>query len=298
MSCRISAAFVVVPGATALLCTSASLAAPPLAEVSLSLDGSKPSVLLALGLELPGGLAVYTGLSSDLLGKWTVTWNLTADLNPDGNAYVSGAVTAENKSSNTQDFDINVEWPLNPVISTGSVIGGSLLLKLKTDSNGGELFCNSRGEAVWQGMLGGQPVQSLFYCPFTMSATGAATLTTTADFGVPIPSAPGPQTAETIGVSVHSQITSGDKLTVTSLFVVKPGRPTRPERPESCIADINNDGKVSAADLGLMLAFWGTDGANEDGFLIDINNDGSVDAGDLGLMLGYWGACEEELAGE
>lgn len=48
-------------------------------------------------------------------------------------------------------------------------------------------------------------------------------------------------------------------------------------------ADLNGDGRVDAADLGLLLAAWGRDGAS------DINGDGTTDAADLGMLLAAWG---------
>ncbi|HMN96053.1 MAG TPA: multiheme c-type cytochrome [Phycisphaerales bacterium] len=48
-------------------------------------------------------------------------------------------------------------------------------------------------------------------------------------------------------------------------------------------ADLNGDGVVDGADLGLLLGAWGTPGPG------DINGDGIVDGADLGLLLGAWG---------
>ena len=47
--------------------------------------------------------------------------------------------------------------------------------------------------------------------------------------------------------------------------------------------DLNGDGLVNGADLGIMLAYWGSTGT--DG---DLNGDGDVDGGDLGLLLIAW----------
>jgi hypothetical protein len=55
-----------------------------------------------------------------------------------------------------------------------------------------------------------------------------------------------------------------------------------------CIADLNSDGVVQGADLGLMLAAWGSVPA---GVAADNNRDGAVDGNDLGLMLAGWGPC-------
>ena len=50
--------------------------------------------------------------------------------------------------------------------------------------------------------------------------------------------------------------------------------------PSTIVGDINNDGCVSGADLGLMIALWGTDDP-----VMDINGDGIVDGGDIGLLI-------------
>ncbi|MFO0875034.1 MAG: LamG-like jellyroll fold domain-containing protein [Phycisphaerales bacterium] len=49
------------------------------------------------------------------------------------------------------------------------------------------------------------------------------------------------------------------------------------------LGDLNADGLVNGADLGLLLGDWGTGDP-----LADLNCDGVVDGADLGLMLGVW----------
>lgn len=54
---------------------------------------------------------------------------------------------------------------------------------------------------------------------------------------------------------------------------------------DSCAtADINCDGTVNGADLGLLLAGWGAC----PGCPADLNGDGVVDGSDLGILLGAW----------
>jgi len=48
------------------------------------------------------------------------------------------------------------------------------------------------------------------------------------------------------------------------------------------LGDINGDGRVDGADLGLLLAAWGGSGP------ADLNGDGIVDGADLGLLLAAW----------
>ena len=55
-----------------------------------------------------------------------------------------------------------------------------------------------------------------------------------------------------------------------------------------CAGDLNVDGVVNGADLGLMLSSWGFCGTT---CPYDLNNDGRVNGGDLGLLLSGWGTC-------
>ena len=52
--------------------------------------------------------------------------------------------------------------------------------------------------------------------------------------------------------------------------------------PPAIPGDLNGDGCVDSADVGLLLGYWGT----PDG---DLNGDGTTDAADFGTLLGNWG---------
>jgi hypothetical protein len=49
-------------------------------------------------------------------------------------------------------------------------------------------------------------------------------------------------------------------------------------------ADLDGDGTVGGADLGILLANWGQGG------LGDLDGDGTVGGGDLGILLAAWGS--------
>lgn len=55
--------------------------------------------------------------------------------------------------------------------------------------------------------------------------------------------------------------------------------------PDGPAADLDGDGDVDGADLGLLLGSWGPCG----GCPADLDGDGDVDGADLGLLLGSWG---------
>ena len=52
--------------------------------------------------------------------------------------------------------------------------------------------------------------------------------------------------------------------------------------PATIIGDINGDGVVNGADLGLLLSGWAQPGPT------DLNNDGTTNGADLGLLLSHW----------
>ena len=56
------------------------------------------------------------------------------------------------------------------------------------------------------------------------------------------------------------------------------------KQPARKIADLNNDGKVDAADFSILLFNWGV----PPNFQADLNNDGKVDAADFSIFLFYW----------
>jgi hypothetical protein len=58
-----------------------------------------------------------------------------------------------------------------------------------------------------------------------------------------------------------------------------------PDSCETCMGDLNGDGAVSGADLGLLLSAWGAASS------ADLDGSGTVDGADLGLMLSSWGLC-------
>ena len=53
-----------------------------------------------------------------------------------------------------------------------------------------------------------------------------------------------------------------------------------------CVGDLNDNGVVNSADLGFLIAGWGSGDRDA-----DLNGDGVVDSEDLGLMLSNWGSC-------
>lgn len=58
-----------------------------------------------------------------------------------------------------------------------------------------------------------------------------------------------------------------------------------------CTGDINFDGVRNAADLGILLGYWGENCYGSGGCAADLTGDGRIDGGDLGVLLSRWGPC-------
>ena len=49
-----------------------------------------------------------------------------------------------------------------------------------------------------------------------------------------------------------------------------------------CPEDLNGDGTINGADMGLIIAAWGTPAG-------DLNGDGTTNGADIGLLIAKWG---------
>ena len=67
-----------------------------------------------------------------------------------------------------------------------------------------------------------------------------------------------------------------------------------PNECDPCVADLDCDGSVEAADLAFLLGSWGLCPEPPEPCPADIQGtgDGEVGAGDLAQLLGDWGLCD------
>jgi hypothetical protein len=90
------------------------------------------------------------------------------------------------------------------------------------------------------------------------------------------------QFVATCGTTYYIRVGGDNRSVVGSgqLTVTCPG----PACPGPCPEDLDDNGMVDGADLGILLGSWGTPQN-------DLTGDGTVDGADLGILLGAWGAC-------
>jgi hypothetical protein len=103
--------------------------------------------------------------------------------------------------------------------------------------------------------------------PFTSTQIGPIIVTT----------AQAPGTSLSVQVGLHND--SLKECCVETLEFILPECPGGSD----CPIDLNGDGVINGADLGLMLANFGGSGIG------DVDCDGDVDGADLGLLLAAWG---------
>ena len=77
---------------------------------------------------------------------------------------------------------------------------------------------------------------------------------------------------------INGTFSNGTSTTTASSTLVMTGTPA------PILGDLNLDGRVNGADLGLMLSGWGQPGNT------DLNRDGTTNGADLGLQLSNWTA--------
>lgn len=63
------------------------------------------------------------------------------------------------------------------------------------------------------------------------------------------------------------------------------------DRVDPCLGDIDADGDIDGADLGLLLAQWDDSGSAQYDMREDVDGNGIVNGGDLGILLAAWGRC-------
>ncbi|MDZ4831893.1 MAG: hypothetical protein SGJ09_17085 [Phycisphaerae bacterium] len=260
-------------------------AAPP-ATVSFSADRGETITATIVGTPTPTGGQAYVATFAAEDDSWKVTFNVTADYTNDPTTSLLGTITVVNSTVDTHVFRAGINVPVCPFIEGGSLLGGTGKLTL-TSSGPGSLSCADQ-EGVIQPLADGEPVAWLFYCPFAIATTGSAVMSSSAQFGLPGPNAPGPASFGSIGARIAFTLTGSDTgaAQVTLLFKDVDGY-----TPPECPWDINFSGDVDGSDLSELIASWGETNVCPSNLPSDIDGDGVVDASDLIAVINNWGRC-------
>jgi hypothetical protein len=194
------------------------------------------------------------------------------------------------------DFGEIIDPPANDLCSDaiGVTNGGTSFTTVDASETGAglPLFCSDSG---------GPEIFADVWFEWTAPCTGFATIATCnaafdSRLAIYTGGCPGPGASPLI----CADDVCGDDATVTFLaiagqsFRIQVGSPDEGDEGSGvllvacvpigggCPEDLNDDGGVDGADLGLLLAAWGASGG-------DLNDDGTTDGADLGLLLAKWG---------
>ena len=192
----------------------------PAATFSLQVNSGTPIAMTAdTVVDYGNGTYQFMGNNSTL--NWTCDWSFFLDPDP----VVNGNFTVLNSTGLTQTYTLTVTLPVAP-IAGASVMGGSTVQQV-TDNNGnGATMGTLAGSAFYRGMVDsgfvGAPADlfvhnSSFSAGSFLSASNGG-----ASFGTPIPSAPGPAVATSIGIQFQFTLTPGDAASTQGVFVVQP----------------------------------------------------------------------------
>lgn len=209
-------------------------------------------------------------------------------------------------ASGSGTVSISVTPPPNPCDPANLIIGSPGVNIVTSDALYPDLnmqtFCNFP--------LGSQNIARAKFIKFTPAASGSMQVDNCADTGATVDCRLAAMTScgvvsTTIGCD-DDGCTGAAPYTSKLIFNVTAGVPVyiavggynaaatgpfniliTPPAPPACPADLNQDGVVNGADLGLMLGSWGPC----PGCPADLNADGVVNGADLGLLLGSWGPC-------
>ncbi|MBL9148887.1 MAG: hypothetical protein JNM94_09365 [Phycisphaerae bacterium] len=258
--------------------------------MSVSIPGAEPVKQSVDGTPVAGGSQLYVTSFAAPDGSWTVNVSLTVDWTSNPSTSIIGTVVTKNLSAEPIQFTIDFDVDICPSITEGAVNGGNGKLTLVTDGPGA-MTCGDE-PAVYGVKMNGELDSALFWCPFTLATTGSGSMSSTATFGLPGPSHPGPRNVSSIGTQLAFHLTPGDTATAWGILLFKDENGVT---PALCPADLDGNGAVDGSDLGELFAQWGFESSCPSSLSGDLTGDGEVNADDLLELIVSWGICGDEL---
>lgn len=172
-----------------------------------------------LGCTSAGALGQLSCVGSGLNnGGWSLdSWDLETDPDPT----ITNIFSVTNNTAGTESFVVSVSLPTSisfgpPSLIRGSIQGGA------TDNNfDGVTLANTGTSAIYDGLIDGTSVRTLFDDPTSVSGTGSVSLGAVS-FGIPIQESAAFATLTSIGLDIRFDLTAGDSASFTANFDVQP----------------------------------------------------------------------------
>ena len=165
-------------------------------------------------------------------GSWSLDFNINASRHDTASetaraaqlAFVTNNLVLTNNTGSTQTIVMTTMIPVAPGIFPSSLMGGSASGTLTSNGDGGSMSNIGGSEAMYRAMIDGLfvgGIADLHNFDSSVSTVGFGSESTGfEDFGSPIPNAPGPAVASSIGITLQFDLTDGDSASWTSVFAV------------------------------------------------------------------------------
>ena len=178
--------------------------------LELRTQGGPPLIIQITGLRHEEGIR-FVGSRRIDDADCTVEYDWIADLDPRGGARLTGTASIVNHAPLKRQFDLRVRLPLDPLVTEGTRIGGTVRVTLVMDDDGGRVDLPA-GDSLWAAMIDGQPAKTLHRGPFAMGGGAEGTSSADASFGAPYPSYESSAVSDGFGIRHRFRLSGGDEI--------------------------------------------------------------------------------------
>lgn len=178
--------------------------------LELRTQGGPPLIIHITGVRHEDGIR-FVGSRRIDDADCTVGYDWIADLDPRGGARLSGTATIVNHAPLKRQFDLRVRLPLDPLVTDGTRIGGTVRVTLVMDEDGGRVDLPA-GDSLWAAMIDGQPAKTLHRGPFAMGGAAGGKSSADASFGAPYPSYESSAVSDGFGIRHRFRLSGGDEI--------------------------------------------------------------------------------------
>ncbi len=250
----------------------------PTGRLSLDLDQLESGLLVLETLEID----LLSGGAGEISGDLVLLYATFNTINP-SSIYLGGfelPIPLAGAQLLRSELALEADWPIVAGVGKGGIAFDGfvpVLWTIEFDAGTGTQLQEIPVAIPFAGTIAGEAGERSIVFGGANSSSGSQ------DLGLPVGPVPVPLPTIPPGDEPANLLFSGTLVGVdfaTNLDLSISAREIEPSLP----ADLDGDGRVNSADLGLLIASWGPC----PGCPADIDGDGTVDAADLGLAVSGW----------
>ena len=145
---------------------------------------------------------------------WTLDWDCTVNEDP----FVDAQINVTNNSAVTQTFWVYMPLPINPPVGPFSQMNGSVSAALSSQGFTDATLAAQTGDSVYAAFIDGNPVQTMWTDPYTLTALAGQSAGDSNNFSNQI----GPGANAEIAIRLRFTLSAGDSATVQGIFDIQP----------------------------------------------------------------------------